>query len=118
MENDKNEKNEYNKPRRIKDDKDLTGLSVKRTVYRKAWFHEGFQRWDVNKYGEAGTNVPLYAYEDTSLDFFVFNFNKIRARMRLERKKLDSFYYENPQAKIYSFTQFVILVPLSICKPI
>lgn len=109
---------DYCKPRKIKDEKDRTGLSVEREVYRKAWFHDGFQRWDVNKYGEAGTNVPIYAYEDTSIDFFEFSFIKLGSRMRLERKVLDSFYYENPQAKIFSFTQYVILVPLDICKPV
>ena len=109
---------DYCKPRKIKDDKDRSGLSVERVVYHKAWFHDGFPRWDINKYGEAGTNVPIYLYEDTTINFFIFNFVKIGSRMKLERKELDSFYYENPQAKIFSFTQYVILVPLSICKPI
>ena len=108
----------YSKLTKIKDEKNRTGLSVERGIYRKAWFHEGFQRWDVNKYGEVGTNIPIYAYEDTTIDFFEFNFVKIGSRMTLERKALDSFYYENPQTKIFSFTQYVILIPLGICKTI
>lgn len=107
---------DFHKPKKIKDDKNRIGLMVERVIYRKAWFHKEFQRWDIKKYGEAGTNLPLYAYEDTKYDFYVFNFIKIGNSMMLERKTLDSFYYENPQTKIFSFTQYAILVPLSICK--
>ncbi len=109
---------DYNKPKRIKDKEGRTGLLLERDIYRKAWFHEGFPRWDVNKYGEAGTNIPIYAYEDTEINFFEFYFVKIGTKMKLERKTLGSFYNENPQTRIFSFTQYVILVPLQICKPI
>ena len=105
----------FNKPNKIVKDNE-TYIIFERIIYRKAWFHENFTRWDVKKYEEAGTNVPLYAYEDTSIKYFVFNFVRSNMKVKLKREDLDAFYYENPQCKINSFGQYVILVPLSICK--
>lgn len=107
---------DFNKPTKIKDESGNNGILFERVIYRKAWFHKGFQRWDVNKYGEEGTNLPLYAYDDSTIRFFVFSFIKSNIKLRLERKVIDSFYFDNPQCKIYSFGQNVLLLPLSICK--
>ena len=99
----------------IKDKNNRKGVELyKDTLYWKAWFHKGIQRWDLTKYGEKGQNFEEWIFNDEDIKFIIIVIPRY-GRYQLEMKEFREFYIKNPLVRNTMFRSKRFLFPLSLC---